>query len=446
MHSQNSCLTEFLAQRTDKLAGIPDEKDAIWEAFREDVEPQDDAEPPQDERANKLTVSAIEICKTHHCPTSTLTRHFFRVIDQLLSLVVVGAGEPSVLWANPASPIPLRLQAFASLLYACNSVSSYLARNGVTHLDGKGRWNLTTLSQVVGMFITGDILFNEATLEEKFDLEAIQVGQKSPSRNSKHGGPRKRHTRTNSGNLIFSSSTVLGSDSVPNDTMAGVERHSRSASVDSLSASFDDLVSKWVSNKDEVQFDHGGATLEMDEVISDSNYTPDSKEDFLMALAKGSAEMTGDSLVAFNGGGAGGFSAAGLTGRRKFMTLPSSALATIREDFDSDENEDGERQQQASSSASQNAKGASEPKDQKPSVINAEMILRPKKKNVKQMRRPLLKRSNSADDAPISRPAASPGSPPIIEKNDGSAQSFDDAIESAGTAFLDAIGQNMGFG
>ncbi len=95
------------------------------------------------ETERKMLEPVVSLTKSSKCPHSDLMTHLVRIVAQLWRTAVSGAGEPSILWASPESLIPLRLNAFATLLHTVSSASHYMAKAGLRQLDGSASWDIT---------------------------------------------------------------------------------------------------------------------------------------------------------------------------------------------------------------------------------------------------------------------------------------------------------------
>jgi hypothetical protein len=91
----------------------------------------------------KLLEPVVNLAKSAKCPANDAIPHLLRIITQLLRTMTCGIGEPSILWASPESLIPLRLNAFASLLHVISSASHYMAKTGLRLLDRDTKWNIS---------------------------------------------------------------------------------------------------------------------------------------------------------------------------------------------------------------------------------------------------------------------------------------------------------------
>ena len=83
-----------------------------------------------------------------------------------------GIGEPSILWAAPDALIPLRLNAFASLLHVVSSTSHHMAKTGLRLLDGDTKWNISGMHVLFKYYhsLTRQTLINFAVLSKTLSL------------------------------------------------------------------------------------------------------------------------------------------------------------------------------------------------------------------------------------------------------------------------------------
>ena len=95
------------------------------------------------ETERKLLEPVVSLTKSSKCPHSDLIAHLVRVVAQLWRTAIAGVGEPSLLWASPESLIPLRLNAFATLLHTVSSAAHHLSKLGLRQLDGNATWDMT---------------------------------------------------------------------------------------------------------------------------------------------------------------------------------------------------------------------------------------------------------------------------------------------------------------
>ena len=427
LHPQNATLKDFLQRFPDRPAALdPTHLDpsSVWRLNRAELIEAQEKEIAavntynEDEQISQMVVSTIDVSKPALCSSSTTSVHWIRIVSQLLRICIAGQSEPSLMWANPAALIPLRIHAFASLLQLINSCSGYLMKSGATQLDGKSKWNVTTLGRLVAMIFDESMMFDNPThhAEEHFDPVDIMpaTGMAFPKPDESKitpaaaKGHRKSHTRSNSDHL-FSSSVAMNNDSlVVSDDWKGW-----SAKQDSVT------LSPELSVRSVGKVDSPGV-IATDHMASRGKL--DSKSDFQHALKAGYYDDSSSvKTVAASAGNTVG-SGTGSNSRRKYMTLPSSALATIRED------EPGGTDLSAKMS-----------KSAVDDAVDTEMFMSEKNTSVKQMRVPKVS-SKNADAAKNTGTATQPGGEVRAVLTN------DEEIESAGTAFLDVIGQNIGHG
>jgi hypothetical protein len=157
--------------------------------------------------------------------------------------------------------------------------------------------------------------------------------------------------------------------------------------------------------------------------------------------------------------------------RRRWMTAPSSALATIREDQDAIENKETPERMNApqpwsspgnESSESDSTSSVPDSPTKSVDALDTELVLRAKATKaapVKQMRVPRVQTIGGSvtDNATIDIAATTTLS--LIDTNvtkeenlisptnstSSTIPTTDEEIESAGTAFLDVIGKNLGY-
>ena len=101
----------------------------------------------------RLLDPTVNLSKTSRCSANDLIPHLIRIISQLLRTMTSGIGEPSILWASPDALIPLRLNAFASLLHIVSSASHIMAKTGLRLLDGDSKWNVTGKLSIIDLSV-----------------------------------------------------------------------------------------------------------------------------------------------------------------------------------------------------------------------------------------------------------------------------------------------------
>lgn len=347
-----------------------------------------------------------------------------------------GNGEPSLLWANPALVLPLRINAFATLMQLINFVSSHLSKFGLTQLDGKSKWNITTLGRIVSLFFDEENMFlHDESMIEPLDKKAWEFPstdkkiQRPKLIQRKSSGSRKRHVRTHSGSLIFSS------DNAEETSPSQLRSRSRSTSdldADTVSSVLHTAVKDNASISGEEDGEKHSAEIESPTYSSEES---EAKPNFLDSLFSVNSTLDNDPFGSLGDPG---------TGRRKFMTLPTNALATIREDNDSELSTSSiisnsplkqDRNVSESCSSINTSFKAS-------STLDPDIVRKTPGRSVKKMRVPKISGGS---------PAAGNMEHDLKEEKplDGGDERVllmdDDAIETAGTEFLDAVGKSLGF-
>eukprot|EP00535_Pseudo-nitzschia_heimii_P008056 CAMPEP_0197181318 /NCGR_PEP_ID=MMETSP1423-20130617/5641_1 /TAXON_ID=476441 /ORGANISM="Pseudo-nitzschia heimii, Strain UNC1101" /LENGTH=3706 /DNA_ID=CAMNT_0042631551 /DNA_START=249 /DNA_END=11369 /DNA_ORIENTATION=- len=464
VHSQNATLNEFLCQEPDvniplKSAGnetisfLRSGKDAILRQLRmssfltlpEEVQYE----------TKKLLISTVDLAKPEMCSVADISLHLVRVCKQLWKVVVIGTGYHDLNWANPAANIPLRVNAFATLLQILGSSTLYLSRRGVTQLDGKDKFNLLTLSRVMGLLFDEKEMFgnkyHEVVSNEFLSaLAGIDKNNKSSIRRESRGHIRSTcefgHGSDGVGAIIngthSNSSEVQGLTSHRNDIVK-----SRTPPMLTEVSDGDNLIRKTENQRIETVEDFKKAVQASNNIEED---------EALIIDTHSSGNETADAwLKAFRGSSGGG--------HRRWMTAPAQGLSTIREDSgDGKDHRSNERK---------GTKGNQGPLDS----LDTE-IVRNTSKNRKQYRIPTVStklasnnKGNSLDFLDESR-GLSLDNDQSIDTNTGvrslstnssgrniagkgkkrlessTLPSTDADMLKAGTSFLDAIEKSLGIG
>ena len=417
VHPQNRTLSKFLHSRPNFPRSLTAEEisstSTPWNMPRADLLLKIDKERDlrQSVSSKNILQTTIELAKSSFCPQAELSSHLLRILPLLLRASVSGEGDPSLLWANPATLIPLRLHSFASLFHTISAVTMYLAKNGVTQLDGRRQWNLVSMAYVVGMIFDEEALFASSDgplLEDIVDVLDFQ----------------KLGTRVKMKLLV----------PIPIQAPEPLTR-ARSESLDLPYA---------------------------------KEMKVDSKADFLSALRKAGSEDKGgadsSSLDGFSfsatsssssnttaSGVVSGFTGTGsgpVGNRRRFMTAPSSVLATIKEDADV-----GDRREAVESFGKMMFDDFSSSKKKK--FGNEALVDNAKRSGVKQMRVPNVKKTSNTLPGDIRDiiipddigeiPSNSPPAAVKKDNKDSKALLLDDEIQTAGSEFLDQIGESLGY-
>jgi len=289
-------------------------------------------------------------------------------------------------------------------------MSVYFTKSNLTELDGKGKWNMALTSKIVTM------LFDE----EKFFVSPPELWtQKNPS-------------LTNDKHLIDDNSKKQCESKEP-------DKKTPQRLTDSISSlEFDFSNSKLLSNNHtKISSQDDMKLLEFDSkpipLRARSSSAPnanglkiDTKIDFQAAL---------NSMTSPNSSSSFGSASLPAANRRKWMTLPSSSLATIQEDNDKMiENQDNST--------------ATDPIDHG-DALDTELF-KTKTSTVKQFRVPKLKKTSKStsvesleehifddDKAPNITMNENQGITKVVPKTDKE-------IADAGTAFLNDLGKRLG--
>lgn len=383
MHTQNGTLCEFLCQEPDvpvSLNIVGNELTSLLRLSRDEIYQQLSAFNPDESArktsydSDKLLISTVDIAKASMCPMSDISGHLLRVVSQLWKVIVSGTAtsEADLAWANPAAILPLRVQAFATLLHLLGSSTLYLSKRGATQLDGSGKWNMMSLSRVVALLFDEGAMFGSQA-EEPFckefyaTPETVSAKQASAAKTEKaKKEKRRKHVRSN---FEFYNKGMdaegpglesLGSnveDSLAGDLSTFSNRSNTIGSGStwlSTSSSLSTASSSSVTTKsdDGVKTKNGSIPplpTGKSYGLSNGSLDPvriDSMFDFRRALKTGSEEA--DNEDALCEGSSSGSRAAmamikafsGSTGtNRRWMTAPASGLPTIREDSPRDEAE-----------------------------------------------------------------------------------------------------------
>ena len=139
---------------------------------------------PESEMMNDAILLQLtkDITQSTLCPVNEISSHFIRILFQLWRTIILGNGEVCLTWANPKNLIPLRLHSFSSLLYIFNTVCEFMAQTESTILDGKRKWNMTSMGNIVSLlFDEIDVLESPSCLptnEKEMPLLVISAEHK----------------------------------------------------------------------------------------------------------------------------------------------------------------------------------------------------------------------------------------------------------------------------
>jgi len=465
IHPQNATLNEFLSRIPDAPTPLPlaaGSPSSPWKLRRPELlkyiasaEVETELCGASDEM-QKLLLFTIDVSKPSLCSAAESSSHFLRIFSQLMRTLVSGNGTPSLLWANPASVIPLRMHAFATLLQIINSVNTYMVRNGCTQLDGKSRWNLTQLGRVVAMAFDEEQLFinfddRSGEILSVDEWEAMFI---DPSFSGSNGDEsagvqpghrpervRRRHSHTTD--------------------LRGSGRGGATSEKESLGELLAALASSAGSDASEPAPETSVPLLDSmpektlppvhEAVETTSEFKIDSKSDFQSNLWAGSAESSSlsssvsGSMMAQNMIKA--YSGVGPSNRRKWMTAPTSGLATIQEDADQGESDFNDSARDLGAVVTSLSPERSEDKEadgnKSGDNVDTELVLRDPVTERKKMRVPRV--TKTGEEEATKAKSATFDSNSLSSLSNLTVPSTDEEIFSAGTAFLDTIGKNLGY-
>lgn len=379
----------------------------------------------------KLFESAINIVKSQVCPITHSYGHVYRVFPILWRTLLCGTGEPDLAWADPASPVPLRLHTFATILQLLGGVSLYLQKNGVTNVDGVTKWNIVTLGRVVALIFDEGSLFGDQAVEA-FDKEKWAREFEDPEETDKllaipkkpsPGARRKRHVRQNLEILDMLQRSEPDDDGAAELPVPPPAEHRPSVDDSMIQLSSRSMPTETSTSEDK-------------------EFRVDTKMDFQSALRAAAREPDEDTesdgakraknmIVAFGSA----------TGSRRWMTAPVGALSTINESEDGDDLDAiADEGPGIGGLAPLASIGEKFSKDQ----LDNEMHLNSSKKP-KQMRIPKRKNQEQQEN-PTEDPEPLVARPTALtsETRQKSIPQSDQEIAEAGTAFLDVIGKSIG--
>eukprot|EP00934_Nitzschia_sp_Nitz4_P007743 Nitzschia sp. Nitz4//scaffold22_size323478//75040//86490//NITZ4_000513-RA/size323478-snap-gene-0.540-mRNA-1//-1//CDS//3329542953//7733//frame0 len=481
VHCQNSVLGEFLGQEPISPmpldfapCGLEDstESSGIRQVM---LELADEPKAPENAYDNeRLLTSTIDISKVSMCPLPDVAENLLRVVNQLWKVVVFGLGESDIQWANPAACLPLRVQAFATLLHLLASSTAYLGQKGLAQLDGSSKWSQVTASRLFALSFDEEFLFGDMAHEPQYNLFK-KTGKQNPLTPPGNGfgtfdRRAKRHQRSN---FEFNHNGTTTSYAADDDQLLQKSDQKEVEDIDIGDLQPAEAV------EPEDKSDPAPASLKVDSVT-----------DFRSALKAGSLEVEKDDPLYDNQSQSRGARTAmamvqaysGLQGSKRWGTAPGLHLATIREDGDTDNEADGSLTPTVVS-----RRKPAGPLD----ALDTELFVNPAKNTVKQMRVPQTRRGKKANptgtslasiadeleedslgplqsptsgtvfegdpnqllsvlnfDSPASSPSKDPNisRPPPLRQRSQTLPVTDAEIESAGTSFLDAIEKSLGFG
>ena len=377
-----------------------------------------------EEEEGNLLINTINIAKSSMCPTYELVSHFLRINLQLWRSLICGIGEPSLSWSNPASLIALRLHSFSSLLHVLNAVSLCLSKVGVTELNGKGKWDMSLMSRIVVMLFDEDII-----LPGPNEIFILQDKEQSSCQSQ---DTKVQDSCINEICLPSNDPCSFSQNKQENKSRSCENPHSPPA-VDGIE--FVDTKKTRLSSQDDInilEVENKPSPLRARSLSAPNSKALkiDTKTDFQTAL---------NSMLSPSSSSPFGSTSGPAATRRKWMTLPSSSLATIQEDNDRMDERQEFNDVQSYGEA-----------DDKGDALDTELF-KTKANKVKQFRVPKLQQISSSDNHKSLLEETTPTeitSSMSSDENDKPKKvvpKTDEEIADAGTAFLDMIGENFGY-
>jgi hypothetical protein len=379
-----------------------------------------DSEASESQETLLRTVCALG--NSQRCQPKEIAAHLPQLSLVLWRIILLGDGEASLEWANPATSPPLRVHAFETLLSIVGSTAIYMSKYGSMNVDGREKLNVLTLGRILALFFDEQTLF-DGQASEVFDHEywngLIDSAQNENSPSSKRSQPKKkRHVRSN-----YDLASELPSRA-PNVSQSQVSSTISSAAGDLATMpkpKFQENVSEnWTSLLDFNGMDNAkGTSLNQGPKL-------DTSFDFQTLLRAAAAD--GDLETQYLGSASTdhlssqGQSYSGLHGRR-FHTMPLNSLTTIIESENGEDTSQSYYDPQNTRSNGTNilATGSVEVEAQ-----SQPQMRRPR------MRKPVL--DASLDDASSNSDQGRKSFVPLQS---------DDQIEFMGAAFLDTIAADM---
>lgn len=465
VHPQNKTLSDlFLTKPNPPRSLLPSdfsEPYASWGKYRSEIlyRLKPERIPPfmfvggaLAETERKLLEPVVGLTKSSKCPHSDLMTHLVRIVAQLWRATVSGVGEPSILWASPESLIPLRLNSFATLLHTVSSASHHMAKAGLRQLDGNSPWDISALARVLSMLFDEGAIFGGGPLEDAQHVEPPSPRKSSIPRPAVLSN-RAKTTAVDKGKLSSRPKIVERYSSQDSPKISPTKK------VEVMKFDVDAMLGIGVTPQPANSSTEAVQSPGMDSngthhiTSGQSGFKVDSKGDFMSALAASNDEPNlatslPEKSVAKKTENLFSSAARGpAANRRRWMTLPLNALATIEESEGQDTKE-SVREPSVQRQPSLSKKSDS---------MDTEMVLHPgEKKKSKQMRLPQVNPQDSIEPQSSFLDSMVPPAEnkrnkeanllPHDSEKERTLPTDDGTIEVAGTAFLDSIGKSMGFG
>lgn len=428
LHSQNGLINQLFGYRRDETGLSYSHSKKLMSSLsmgRDYIIANSKSPSPSEnsDRDDSVVQAIIGLGNSHLCPTRVAIAHLPRLSLVLWQLVIAGAGQASLEWANPSTSPPLRVHAFVTLLRLVGSASIFLAKCGNANVDNSEKLNVVVLGRMMALIFDEQKIFSEHA-QETFDVEYwqsflnTQHTGNSPS-SKKTQQKKKRHVR----------STYDLASEIPSRPS-----NSAQSQVSARRSSAGDLATLPKPKYQEEWSDMFDFRAVGDSEKSSHQTKPepkvDSKSDFQSFLRAAAAEASDEVVetkerrsndhlreqaqsfsTSFGGPG------------RRFNTMPPNALTTIPESENGDDTNRSIYDQESQSSLSNLSLDG----------LAAEIIdVEPQP----QMRRPKVNKPPQGDSK------ENLISSDLTARNLVPLQS-DDQIESMGTAFLDTIAVDM---
>jgi hypothetical protein len=444
LHSQNLVLNDFMNQESDLplLSYLPNKVFVATLRMGRDYLTCNaqigESTRVARVRENNMLDSTVGIADLQLCSMSRSAGHLLRVISLLWRSLICGDGEPDLVWANPASSIPLRVHSFATILHLVGTTSLYLAKNGVTQVDGSSKWNFAVQGRILALLFDEGKLFGQQAIE-KFD--ETYWGSSEVRRSTSGSPPSKKSLPKRRGHVR--QTFELGNDITP--------RATPSSSVSNFPSTAGDLATlpkPWRADAAglpwpfEIEF---GIAQNVGDIMEppQQDVKLDTKFDFQSFLRAAAASSDEEVDINMKSRGEGSKYIVGkvpakaliqayggipIGSNRRYMTVPASTLSTIPEQGDDAFNfaESNE------TTTTQHEKSVNGPQDYIESDVVASLLTR----STKQMRRPRVAKvsSSNAPAENMQRPEENQnGSTPRT----GLVPTSDDEVTTMGDEFLD---------
>jgi hypothetical protein len=484
VHSQNATLSDFLNQESDipLLSQLPNKVFMSTLRMGRDFLVNNTGLDSSHNKFHfldeRLMESTIAITDHQLCSVSRSAGYTLRIMDKLWRSLICGNGEPNLAWANPGTATPLRTHSFATIVHIVGATALYLAKNGVTQLDGTRKWNVVTFGRVLALLFNEEKLFGNQAIE-KFDDDYWSTPESLNPSPEKKKSPKKppqkkrRHVRNNY-DLFSDMPPREAPKAVPNEMISSTAgdlatppQKRQILILENLALNQSQIESKNISSEIEISIDSTVDRQDIFRVVkenTDGERKVDSKVDFQQAFRAANALADGDFLTADprnSSNAVSGVSKETSVGQstrhsgnsnkaflqafgdavgssRRWMTAPTKILLTIPE---SENDEDGDNEvnvvEQVSLSYSVGDMGLMPSNLSVSAESDGSSDMVDGSRQTKQMRRPRRPLKSAEGTIPVQQDMDEEAASPLLLTSD-------DDIETKGTAFLDSIGNSIG--